>query len=177
MKPFIFNAARNCLIYFDEVISCEKMEGFEDGKHYVEGKDFTIGYQLKNKDRWDDSNSFYYHETMPPERRLIALPVQPEKVENRVEYYNQLMKKLGRSPEYHYTSDKCVAGCKNFSHYETKHHPDCPFYPESLSKTYDGIQQERDRYREALEEARTLCENYVDPIKIKFIIVKALTSN
>jgi hypothetical protein len=36
---------------------------------------------------------------------------------------------------------KCVAGCKNFSHYETKHHKDCPFYSGSLSEQYDKLRQ------------------------------------
>lgn len=33
----------------------------------------------------------------------------------------------------------CVAGCKNFTGGEVKHHPDCPFYPESFSKGYDEL--------------------------------------
>lgn len=33
--------------------------------------------------------------------------------------------------------NKCVAGCMNYTGGEKKHHPDCPFYPESLTKKYD----------------------------------------
>ena len=61
----------------------------------------------------------------------------------------------GKTQDYHYTGEKCVAGCKRFSHYETKHHPDCPFYKDSLSKTYDQLQQrisELEKERDELKE-------------------------
>lgn len=32
---------------------------------------------------------------------------------------------------------ECVAGCRNYTGGEVRHHPDCPFYPESLSKMLD----------------------------------------
>ena len=35
----------------------------------------------------------------------------------------------------------CVAGCKALSYNETKHHPDCPCYPDSLSKLLDKASQ------------------------------------
>lgn len=55
------------------------------------------------------------------------------------EYWNGLTRTgYGRTP-YSYQGERCVAGCKRFAHYETKHHPDCPFYPNSLSKIYDAI--------------------------------------
>ena len=38
---------------------------------------------------------------------------------------------------------KCVAGCKAYTGGEIKHHPDCPFYPESLSKMYDDLVNDR----------------------------------
>lgn len=31
----------------------------------------------------------------------------------------------------------CVMGCKVFTGGEIRHHPDCPFYPESFSRVYD----------------------------------------
>ena len=34
---------------------------------------------------------------------------------------------------------KCETGCKVFTGGEIKHHKDCPFYPESLSKKYDEM--------------------------------------
>ena len=65
--------------------------------------------------------------------------------ENRLEisdeYYNQLSKNLGKTQPYHFTGKKCVTGCKRFHGYETKHHKDCPFYPNSLSEKYDKIEQ------------------------------------
>ena len=33
--------------------------------------------------------------------------------------------------------DKCETGCKVFTGGEIRHHPDCVYYPESLSKMYD----------------------------------------
>ena len=35
---------------------------------------------------------------------------------------------------------KCAAGCKHFSGGELKHHKDCPFYEDSLSKKYDEME-------------------------------------
>jgi hypothetical protein len=53
------------------------------------------------------------------------------------QYWNDLTKNYGKTQPYQYNGRKCVAGCKNFDHYETKHHPDCPFYKGSLSEMYD----------------------------------------
>jgi len=33
--------------------------------------------------------------------------------------------------------EKCVDGCKHYTGGEIKHHKDCPYYTESLSKMYD----------------------------------------
>ena len=38
-------------------------------------------------------------------------------------------------------NDKCQAGCKIYSGNEVKHHKDCIYYPESLSKMYDDLKQ------------------------------------
>jgi len=35
---------------------------------------------------------------------------------------------------------ECVAGCKRYYGGEVRHHKDCPFYPESLSKIYDDME-------------------------------------
>ncbi len=35
--------------------------------------------------------------------------------------------------------EKCIAGCKVYTGEEIKHHKDCPYYPESLSKMYDDL--------------------------------------
>ena len=40
--------------------------------------------------------------------------------------------------------DKCEAGCKVFTGGEIKHHPDCVFYPESFSKMYDKLKNQKD---------------------------------
>jgi len=40
----------------------------------------------------------------------------------------------------------CVMGCKNFTGGEVKHHKDCPFYPDSLSKYYDEMEGKLDGY-------------------------------
>lgn len=45
--------------------------------------------------------------------------------------------------------EKCCAGCKSFTGGEMKHHKDCPYYPDSISKTFD-LQSERIK---ELEEA------------------------
>lgn len=34
---------------------------------------------------------------------------------------------------------QCVAGCKYFTGGEIKHHEECPYYPESLSKMYNDL--------------------------------------
>lgn len=38
--------------------------------------------------------------------------------------------------------EKCIPGCKHFHGGEIKHHKDCPFYPESLSRIYDNMIEE-----------------------------------
>lgn len=37
---------------------------------------------------------------------------------------------------------QCVAGCKAFTGGEIKHHSDCYYYPESMSKILDDCQEE-----------------------------------
>jgi len=39
------------------------------------------------------------------------------------------------------TEDKCCTGCMIFTGGEIKHHKDCPYYPESLSKMYDELKE------------------------------------
>jgi hypothetical protein len=36
-------------------------------------------------------------------------------------------------------SKECVSGCKHFDGGEIKHHEDCPYYAESLSKIFDDL--------------------------------------
>ena len=36
---------------------------------------------------------------------------------------------------------KCEVGCKIFTGHETHHHPDCVYYPESMSKIYDDMKK------------------------------------
>lgn len=41
----------------------------------------------------------------------------------------------------------CETGCKVFVGGEIKHHPDCQYYPKSLSKMYDDLQSEVEKIR------------------------------
>jgi len=52
--------------------------------------------------------------------------------------------------------NKCVAGCKHFYGGELKHHKDCFYYPESLSKMYDNLewQQEQDKNKYSEEDMK-----------------------
>lgn len=49
----------------------------------------------------------------------------------------------------------CVPGCLRFDGGETKHHPSCPFYPESLTKwnadRIAALESENERLRKGLE--------------------------
>lgn len=45
------------------------------------------------------------------------------------------------APESRSKEKQCIAGCQIFEGGERKHHPDCPFYPESLSKIYDDLEK------------------------------------
>ncbi len=53
-------------------------------------------------------------------------------------------------------SMKCVPGCMRFDGRETKHHRDCPYYPESLTKAWHDTEADYlrkiDRLRSALAE-------------------------
>jgi hypothetical protein len=42
---------------------------------------------------------------------------------------------------------KCVAGCKAYSGGEMRHHKDCDFYPDSLSKKYDELESQLEKER------------------------------
>jgi len=46
--------------------------------------------------------------------------------------------------------DKCEVGCKHYHGGEIKHHKDCYFYPESISKMYDDLKAENKIFKEAL---------------------------
>lgn len=46
--------------------------------------------------------------------------------------------------------EKCVPGCKSFTGGEVKHHPSCPFYPESISRIYDEMSIENKRLKKEL---------------------------
>jgi len=46
---------------------------------------------------------------------------------------------------------KCIMGCKHFTGGEIKHHKDCPFYPDSLSKMYDDLKNRLNIRRELIE--------------------------
>lgn len=35
---------------------------------------------------------------------------------------------------------ECVTGCKTFTGGEIKHHKDCPYYPQSMSRIYDEME-------------------------------------
>lgn len=42
-----------------------------------------------------------------------------------------------QSHDRHISADKCVAGCAAYDGGEVRHHPDCPFYPESFTRMHD----------------------------------------
>lgn len=42
----------------------------------------------------------------------------------------------------HFQEEECVAGCKSFTGGEIKHHKNCPFYPQSLTRMYDEMETE-----------------------------------
>ena len=58
------------------------------------------------------------------------------------------------------TADKekeCVLGCKHFYGGEIKHHKDCPFYADSLSRLYDELKQKdrlKDEYAESYHQSK-----------------------
>ena len=64
--------------------------------------------------------------------------------ENDKKYMDGLIRNYGTGApnKYQYTGNKCVAGCKNYTGYETYHHKDCPFYPDSFSERFDKLNSE-----------------------------------
>ena len=54
---------------------------------------------------------------------------------------------------------KCVSGCQSFDGGEKKHHKDCPFYPQSLSKKYDDLEKENQKLREIIKGIKKLWDN------------------
>jgi len=53
----------------------------------------------------------------------------------------------------------CVLGCKMFTGGEIKHHPDCPFYPDSLSEMIDKMQPAQPPAGEGKGEGKTIIYN------------------
>jgi len=51
---------------------------------------------------------------------------------------------------------ECVAGCMSYYGGEVKHHKDCPYYPESISKMYDDLQKKVDNSRYLLDEIKEI---------------------
>ena len=46
-------------------------------------------------------------------------------------------------------NNKCEAGCKIYTGGEIKHHKDCFYYPDSMSKTFDDMKAELKKFRVA----------------------------
>lgn len=112
-------------------------ECHEIGKSYVATlpKEEIESSRLKETDVRDEilENCKMIQEMATPQQ-----PSLPSGVQTRPdEYYNQLTKNLGKTLPYQYSGLKCVTGCKNYAHYETHHHKDCPFYKNSLSERLD----------------------------------------
>lgn len=66
----------------------------------------------------------------------------------------------GEAPQ---AGNKCVMGCMHFTGGEIKHHKDCPFYPDSLSRrldeldaVYEGAAQWEERCRSAEDALKAL---------------------
>ena len=57
-------------------------------------------------------------------------------------------------------SNGCQAGCKTFTGYETRHHPHCKFYPESLSKMLDDSQTKIKELEAKLAEIMGVLQEY-----------------
>lgn len=82
-------------------------------------------------------------------------------------YYDGLTKNYGKTQPYHYNGPKCVAGCKNFAHYETKHHPDCPFYKGSLSEQFDNLKRELEVKASTEQEASQFIQPSLPVLQLK----------
>lgn len=62
-------------------------------------------------------------------------------------------------------SKKCVAGCMRYDGGEVKHHKDCVYYPESLSKMYDDLLSQstpltEDNYEVEADEPNKLIDKH-----------------
>lgn len=53
----------------------------------------------------------------------------------------------------------CVAGCKHFSHHESRHHKDCTYYSSSFTKYRDMETEELKREVESLKGLLSLAFN------------------
>lgn len=57
--------------------------------------------------------------------------------------------------------DRCQAGCISFTGGEKRHHKDCIYYSESLSKMYD----DKDKRIKELEKQLFIAGDYIDELK------------
>lgn len=78
----------------------------------------------------------YAAQSHPTTTVLVSEPYNKKYIDGLTKSYG-----VGGPDQYQYTGPKCIKGsCQNFPNYETKHHKDCPFYPNSLSEKYDRLE-------------------------------------
>jgi hypothetical protein len=152
-KPDCFRADESdedcpeCWAYYKNIVALPKYRwtgpALPDWKEVVLDKDFELTQcdcdkYMSGKRKCDRTDGPFRAPLCS-----IAIPLQQsqpaESGEGERVYAHGLSRKYGRTPEYQYNGPKCVPGCKHYAHYETKHHKDCPFYPNSLSEYYDKI--------------------------------------
>jgi hypothetical protein len=134
------------LEWFVKNPSCEKVEvkcysKFNDG-------DFTDYKIIIPKEEPKQETLEEFAERLCPNKQ-----VEYDMILEGAKWQKEKDKKLYSEEE---VKNKCVAGCKHFYGGELKHHKDCFYYPESLSKMYDNLewQQEQDKNKYSEEDMK-----------------------
>lgn len=85
---------------------------------------------------YEDCGEFYHNEVMQTEaaiEELVRLKISMEKYAKKLKY--EINSKYGNNV----LKNGCQPGCMAFNNKDIRHHKDCQFYPESLSKMVDDL--------------------------------------
>lgn len=142
-------------------LSAEKMIGLVDGNTYFEGKDFSIGYENYYwEGGWKECSKDVYESYPVKDRRLIALPVQPEitPVEKNKSGSDSYWQRRCQGFDIILERLKIILSSKSFGEHSFS------WYKEQLSEAvanYEALIQSSPEGNEAAEFAEWVDKNFV----------------
>ncbi len=157
-------------------------------EYVYRGKDTTVmmvGYLGENGELFYDNDEEYgwqFRECVTYWAELPAKPIEktaPSPSDKPVEGVKDVPDiRVGDISSRHENQpvkeeEKCVAGCKTFTGGEKKHHKDCPFYPQSLTRIYEGLAAALAAEKEANAKLREAGHSAGEQYRLELEEVKA----